>query len=67
MSPFLLSGGEQRLGPPVAVCTTMETGLCHGMVSQAHPISSSNSAVLLLQVGDKLNVRLWETREISEL
>ncbi|KAL4007198.1 hypothetical protein ACER0C_001050 [Sarotherodon galilaeus] len=34
--------------------------------SQAHPISGSNSAVLMLQVGDKVNVRLWENRQISD-
>ncbi|XP_030609378.1 complement C1q tumor necrosis factor-related protein 6-like [Archocentrus centrarchus] len=34
--------------------------------SQAHPISGSNSAILLLQVGDKINVRLWENRQLSD-
>uniref|UniRef100_A0A3Q3C8B8 Uncharacterized LOC106632398 n=1 Tax=Haplochromis burtoni TaxID=8153 RepID=A0A3Q3C8B8_HAPBU len=34
--------------------------------SQAHPISASNSAVLMLQVRDKVNVRLWENQQISD-
>ncbi|XP_039897044.1 cerebellin 11 [Simochromis diagramma] len=34
--------------------------------SRAHPISGSNSAVLMLQVGDKVNVRLWDNRQISD-
>lgn len=33
ISPFLLSGGEETLEPVVAVCTTMETRLYHGMVT----------------------------------
>lgn len=33
ISPFLLSGGEEKLEPVVAVCTTMETRLYHGMVT----------------------------------
>ncbi|XP_035771613.1 cerebellin 11 [Neolamprologus brichardi] len=34
--------------------------------SRAHPISGSNSAVLMLQVGDMVNVRLWGNRQISD-
>lgn len=34
ISPFLLSGGDiVVVEPVVAVCTTMETGLYHGMVT----------------------------------
>ncbi|CAK6975538.1 collagen alpha-1(X) chain-like [Scomber scombrus] len=33
---------------------------------QPHNTSGSNSAILLLQVGDKVNVRLWEGQKISD-
>ncbi|XP_054914605.1 complement C1q-like protein 2 [Poeciliopsis prolifica] len=34
--------------------------------SKNHPISGSNSAILLLQVGDMVNVRLWDKSKISD-
>uniref|UniRef100_A0A8C4DUC8 C1q domain-containing protein n=1 Tax=Dicentrarchus labrax TaxID=13489 RepID=A0A8C4DUC8_DICLA len=35
-------------------------------VNQNHPSSGSNSAILQLQVGDYVNVRLWHNRVISD-
>ncbi|XP_072232297.1 uncharacterized protein [Leuresthes tenuis] len=34
--------------------------------SKSHPSSGSNSAILLLQVGDMVNIRLWSQRMISD-
>ncbi|MEQ2171086.1 hypothetical protein GOODEAATRI_007080 [Goodea atripinnis] len=34
--------------------------------STSHSVSGSNSAILLLQAGDMVNVRLWDTRKISD-
>uniref|UniRef100_A0A087X2L1 C1q domain-containing protein n=1 Tax=Poecilia formosa TaxID=48698 RepID=A0A087X2L1_POEFO len=34
--------------------------------SKTDPISGSNSAILLLQAGDMVNIRLWDGRKISD-
>ncbi|XP_038587071.1 complement C1q-like protein 2 [Micropterus salmoides] len=60
-------------------CWGASTGQCGGSLyqngnhilswyghSENHPTSGSNSAILLLQVGDKINVRLWRNHRLSD-